>query len=114
VAPEPDTVPTGNESPVGLPAAASAEPQWPTEPQWPASQPAQASQPSSSGLAYLGRPAAASGGMEALWAESARAVASLPHGTDRPVIGGVQPCISCGLSLSATARFCRRCGTRQG
>jgi ribosomal protein L40E len=22
-------------------------------------------------------------------------------------------CVSCGLSLSATARFCRRCGTRQ-
>ena len=28
--------------------------------------------------------------------------------------GGVQPCVSCGLSLSANARFCRRCGTRQG
>jgi hypothetical protein len=28
--------------------------------------------------------------------------------------GGVQSCVSCGLSLSATARFCRRCGTRQG
>ena len=27
--------------------------------------------------------------------------------------GGVQPCVSCGLSLSATARFCRRCGTSQ-
>jgi hypothetical protein len=27
---------------------------------------------------------------------------------------GVQACVSCGLSLSATARFCRRCGTRQG
>ena len=26
---------------------------------------------------------------------------------------GVQPCVSCGLSLSATARFCRRCGTSQ-
>ena len=26
---------------------------------------------------------------------------------------GVQSCGSCGLSLSATARFCRRCGTRQ-
>jgi hypothetical protein len=27
--------------------------------------------------------------------------------------GGVQPCANCGLSLSATARFCRRCGSRQ-
>jgi len=25
----------------------------------------------------------------------------------------VRACISCGLSLSANARFCRRCGTRQ-
>jgi len=27
---------------------------------------------------------------------------------------GVQACGECGLSLSASARFCRRCGTRQG
>ncbi len=27
---------------------------------------------------------------------------------------GGQACVNCGLSLSATARFCRRCGTRQG
>jgi ribosomal protein L40E len=26
---------------------------------------------------------------------------------------GVQNCAQCGLSLSANARFCRRCGTRQ-
>jgi hypothetical protein len=26
---------------------------------------------------------------------------------------GIQSCVSCGLSLSANARFCRRCGTRQ-
>jgi ribosomal protein L40E len=26
---------------------------------------------------------------------------------------GVQSCGECGLSLSASARFCRRCGTRQ-
>jgi ribosomal protein L40E len=26
---------------------------------------------------------------------------------------GVQSCGQCGLSLSASARFCRRCGTRQ-
>jgi ribosomal protein L40E len=26
---------------------------------------------------------------------------------------GVQACGECGLSLSASARFCRRCGTRQ-
>jgi hypothetical protein len=27
---------------------------------------------------------------------------------------GPVPCAKCGLSLSSTARFCRRCGTRQG
>jgi hypothetical protein len=54
--------------------------------------------------------------MEALWAESAREVANptLPAGAAAKVAGGVQPCVSCGLSLSGTARFCRRCGTRQG
>lgn len=96
--------------------AASAEPQWPAQPEWPS----HAS--SSAGLPFLGRPAAATGGIEALWAESAREVASVP--TSGPAAlaplgaakaaGGVQPCVSCGLSLSATARFCRRCGSRQG
>jgi peptide/nickel transport system permease protein len=44
-----------------------------------------------------------------------------PFGTDglsRDVLArsgsGVQACVSCGLPLSATARFCRRCGSRQG
>ena len=27
---------------------------------------------------------------------------------------GARTCVSCGLTLSANARFCRRCGTRQG
>ena len=42
-----------------------------------------------------------------MWDASAREVAGAPS----PV--GVQNCGGCGLSLSATARFCRRCGTRQ-
>jgi hypothetical protein len=98
------------------PIAAAAEPQWPAQPEWPS----HAS--SGAGLPFLGRPAAATGGIEALWAESAREVASVP--TSGPAAlgplggakaaGGVQPCVSCGLSLSATARFCRRCGSRQG
>jgi ribosomal protein L40E len=87
------------------PAATPAEPQWPTQPQWPA----QAR--TSEGLPFLGRPAAPTGGLEALWAESAREVTAAPAATTR---AGVEPCVSCGLSLSATARFCRRCGTRQG
>ncbi len=43
----------------------------------------------------------------AFWEASAREVA----GAGASV--GVQSCGQCGLSLSASARFCRRCGTRQ-
>jgi len=56
---------------------------------------------------------APSAAMEALWVASARDVVAQAPGGAVPV-GGVQPCNSCGLSLSANARFCRRCGTRQG
>ncbi len=46
-----------------------------------------------------------------IWAASSREVlgAAAPGATP-----AVQACVSCGLSLSATARFCRRCGARQG
>jgi hypothetical protein len=92
-----------------VPAAATgtdprAEPQWPTRPEWLGTAP-------STGLPFLGRPAAPQGGLDALWAESDREVIS-PLSASRTA-GGVQPCVSCGLSLSATARFCRRCGTPQ-
>ena len=85
--------------------AASAEPQWPDR-------------DATAGLPFLGRPAAATGGIDALWAASAQQVSSVSEvsqvGASAPKAGGVQPCVSCGLSLSANARFCRRCGTRQG
>jgi hypothetical protein len=108
VAPDPSA-----EAPTGLPgdpAAATpplnrdpnAEPQWPSRPGAVAS-----------GLPFLGRPPAAQGGLEALWAESNREVVSTPLMPGKSVTGGVQPCLSCGLSLSANARFCRRCGTPQ-
>jgi ribosomal protein L40E len=42
------------------------------------------------------------------WEASAREVAGAVANV------GVQNCGQCGLSLSANARFCRRCGTRQG
>jgi hypothetical protein len=91
--------------------AASSEPQWPATPQWP-------ERDASAGLPFLGRPAAATGGIDALWAASAQEVArvsDVPQAGPAAVKpGGVQPCVSCGLSLSANARFCRRCGTRQG
>ena len=97
----------------GLPAAASAvpppasgpapEPQWPAAPDWPKAQ---------SSVPFLaGRAVATSAATEALWAASVRDVVANPAGAPA---GGVQPCSNCGLSLSATARFCRRCGTRQG
>ncbi len=84
--------------------AATASPEWPATPQWPAHEP-------SPGLPFLGRPAVPSGGIDALWAESDRAVTAQP--TAGRAVAGVQPCVSCGLSLSATARFCRRCGSAQ-
>jgi hypothetical protein len=43
----------------------------------------------------------------AFWDASAREVAAAAANI------GVQSCGQCGLSLSANARFCRRCGTRQ-
>ena len=52
-------------------------------------------------------------GLEALWAESNREVVTTPGAPGKAASGGVQPCVSCGLSLSGTARFCRRCGTLQ-
>ena len=67
----------------------------------------------SAGLPFLNRPPTPTGGVEALWAASAREVVAPPAVPGRPVAGAVQPCLSCGLSLSATARFCRRCGTPQ-
>jgi hypothetical protein len=115
VAPEVPAVPTNGHPPVdeGVPAVAAmspiptppatAEPQWPTNPQWPVAA------PNASIIATRG--ASSSAANEALWAASARDVVATPSGTPG---GGVQSCSSCGLSLSATARFCRRCGSRQG
>jgi ribosomal protein L40E len=48
---------------------------------------------------------AAAGGPISFWEASAKEVAGAAV--------GVQNCGQCGLSLSANARFCRRCGTRQ-
>jgi hypothetical protein len=105
--------PLGGEAGVPLQASASpaatadGEPQWPARPQWPSATPA-------AGLPFLGRPATPQGGIEALWAASNQELAGaapLPQGR---TASGIQPCISCGLSLSANARFCRRCGTLQG
>ncbi len=105
----PDTPSTAGPDQVdpGLAAAASAspapgaEPSWPATPQWPTAAPAPGF--------MIDRLADRS--TAALWAASARDVVSPPAGA-APT--GIQPCSNCGLSLSATARFCRRCGSPQG
>jgi hypothetical protein len=89
------------------PVDQTAEPQWPARPQWPDATP-------TAGLPFLGRPAAGQGGIEALWAASNQELVTAAPPPGRPAINSIQPCVSCGLSLSATARFCRRCGTLQG
>jgi hypothetical protein len=109
VAPDVPAPTTTGPTPVdpGLAAAASAtpvpgaEPSWPTTPQWPSAAPASVL------MEKLADRSTA-----ALWAASARDVVSPPAGATPTA--GVQPCSNCGLSLSATARFCRRCGSRQG
>ncbi|GAC1665951.1 MAG: hypothetical protein NVS9B8_07190 [Candidatus Limnocylindrales bacterium] len=89
---------------VRQPAPTSADPQWPVRPD-------QADSPAMALLSSRTNRVPSDG----LWAASAQEVLARPAA---PVAGsasaGVQPCSSCGLSLSATARFCRRCGTRQG
>jgi nicotinate-nucleotide--dimethylbenzimidazole phosphoribosyltransferase len=112
-APEP-----GQAGQPGLPAAASpslpaaAPPSNGGTPQWPV-RPDQAESPAMALLANRGTSASAG-----LWAASAREVLGAPPagrpGAVNAATTGVQPCSNCGLSLSATARFCRRCGTRQG
>ncbi|MFI5226520.1 MAG: hypothetical protein ACHQ3P_07580 [Candidatus Limnocylindrales bacterium] len=72
----------------------SAEPpQWPASPAWPAA----ASSPSRNAPVT---------GADAIWAQSSKDVLNRPE-------AGVQACLNCGLPLSSTARFCRRCGTSQ-
>ena len=122
VAPDPDATPAAPpaQAPTdgGLPAAASADAQWPSQPEWP-SQPQWPSARSATPRpnTILGRPVVPSGGIDALWAASSRdvvapmATAPTPLGQQMPA--AAQPCINCGLSLSSTARFCRRCGTAQ-
>jgi hypothetical protein len=79
------------------------------EPQWPA-RPGVEPSPS---MALFANPSRTSS--EAMWAASAQEVVTRPGaGPAVPATAGVQPCANCGLSLSANARFCRRCGSRQG
>jgi hypothetical protein len=98
----PTTLPPAPPAQPSIPVQASADPQWPSRPDVDES-------PSMALLANRARSSS-----EAMWAASAREVANAPVGVVPAPVAGVQPCSSCGLSLSANARFCRRCGTRQG
>jgi hypothetical protein len=86
----PETPPLGTGAPGRPYDGPQPEPQWPTAPAWPAP------------LARTSR----TRGAEAVWAESTRDLLNRPD-------TGVSACFNCGLPLSATARFCRRCGTSQ-
>ncbi|HEY3073214.1 MAG TPA: hypothetical protein VGJ46_10410 [Candidatus Limnocylindrales bacterium] len=98
VAPEtPAPAPTN-----GQPAEA---PQWPPTPTWPG-------QDQQVDVSFLAARLSRTPANDALWAASSRDVmAPLPQ---QAAVPAIQTCVSCGLSLSATARFCRRCGSRQG
>ena len=89
------------------------QPQWPAAPIW--GQPNNGGRPAPATLA--GRPLLPQDDAASLWAASAREVLQGTAKAPQPVAAPnltPQPCVSCGLSLSANARFCRRCGTRQG
>ncbi|MGE5198373.1 MAG: zinc ribbon domain-containing protein, partial [Rhodospirillaceae bacterium] len=122
----PQTLPDGAPAPLPEPGPVAspwltvapddgAAPQWPANPQWGRTASGREVPSTLAGRPLLPRDDAA-----ALWAASAREVLSGGPASSGPAAGAApvsatpQPCVSCGLSLSANARFCRRCGTRQG
>jgi hypothetical protein len=111
--PEPEPTPPANPWLTVAPDDGAAAPQWPTAPQW-----TRSGTTRELPTTLAGRPIVPQDNAAALWAASAREV--LTGGGSSPVAPTAaapatpQPCVSCGLSLSPNARFCRRCGTRQG
>ncbi|MDA8236630.1 MAG: hypothetical protein M0T75_01900 [Chloroflexi bacterium] len=100
---------------------AEGEPAWPDAPGWAAAPPAPGRggagpAPGPSAAPWAARLALSRPEPTSVWAASSREVlAGPPARAGAPASGpAVQSCVSCGLSLSANARFCRRCGTRQG
>ncbi len=103
VAPEPtDATTTDAGRPTVLPPAPASGPLLRARPA-----PRAGGSPATPWAARLASARPAAGGV---WAESSRDVLG-PSGPAAPT--GVQACVSCGLPLSANARFCRRCGSRQ-
>ena len=123
--PAPAALPPAAMPPAALPPAAAAPPdgapQWPTGPRWPTAIPARqspsapAQPPPMPGAAAVDPLIAlmARHATDAMWAASSRDLVQAPAAPQAQP-AGVQPCVSCGISLSANARFCRRCGTAQG
>jgi hypothetical protein len=92
---------------------------WPDAPAWPSPDPraTRAGQaPGSAAAPWASRLATARPEPPNVWAASSQEVLAAPGlaAASRPGLPAVQACVSCGLSLSANARFCRRCGSRQG
>ena len=129
-APAPEPVapvqpPTPTPAPVPAPEPVSpwltVAPDDGSQPEWPAAAAAYGRTPGRTDvpMTLAGRQLMPRDDAAALWAASAREVLSAgpatgPAAVAAPVVAAPQPCVSCGLSLSANARFCRRCGTRQG
>jgi hypothetical protein len=117
--PAPDPVPRPSPAPWLTVAPEDAPPpEWPAAPTWPV-----AATRRDVPATLAGRPLLPQGDATALWAASAKEVLGTTPATfgaaPQPLASSgpapqAQPCVSCGLSLSANARFCRRCGGRQG
>jgi hypothetical protein len=88
---------------------------WPEAPAWPApSQPA-SQVPGPTAAPWASRLATSRPETPAsVWAASSQEVLGTPASPGGKAVPAIQACVSCGLSLSANARFCRRCGSRQG
>lgn len=110
----PDALPPPDAPPPALPdrqGPPARPPAWPEATAWPSGPPA-SPRPAADTAPWTTRLALSRPEAAGVWAASSREVLGGPA---RPgAAPAVQACISCGLPLSATARFCRRCGTRQG
>jgi len=96
----------------------AARPDWPATPAWPSPDPrgtpAASQVPGPAAAPWASRLAGARPEPASVWAASSQEVLAAPGAVAAGGPGpAVQACVSCGLSLSANARFCRRCGTRQ-
>ena len=114
-APEPITAPRPRPA---APTPPAGPPQWPSGPRWPTGISAGQVQPppeASPPPLQAGDPLAALMARkttDAMWAASNREILR-PVAAVQPT-PGIHSCGTCGISLSANARFCRRCGTAQG